>query len=1639
MADLGRISGPMLKDNLLRGGVDLVFENQLGDNLLYLDVNTMKIGINTDAVTRELTINDSAKTTDLIVDTALTVDTFEINVSPNTITKPLGDIFITPQSGVTYASAISTDNLVFNDNTIQGINSNENIELRPHGTGQVVFRNSTNVEGDLHATGNITLGGTITIGNTNNDVVSFNTDVTSNLVPDVNNFYNLGSSTNKWLDLHTALVNGATLTTGDFSVPGVTSIATRPGNTWYVSVNGDNTNVGNHPLGPFLTIAKAIEVATAGDLIYITAGEYEETFPLTVPVGVSIRGAGIRDVSIFPSASTNDRDAFLMNGETTISDLTVKDFYYNPSANTGYAFRFAPGLIVTTRSPYVQNVTVLTQEGVGTSSGQITVGPDITLFSQTSNSVNLNKSTWSQELVDSLIGQTAVIDVYPNPPLYYTVVSIETDPVMPTQWRMTVDSPFNSAGQIKNISFYPDVGLTQIVTNDIWDTTGNSIGEKWVAWYKTNLPPFFTTVVQPGWTINVATTIYEVDYIIEDPVNTNMWRIYVTTSLVAGVGIPIFSSPIPSSTIPAGRGALVDGSAADITSKQASMLFHSVTLIIPNSIGIYMTNGVRVEWLNSFTYFADKGLYAENGSTGRLAPSTLDEIIDGGYALTSYVDILDGGLASSTFSSTLETGGAVLYALKYGAELRSIGSANVYGTVGAEADGDQTLMYLINHNFAYIGTGTSTDNNPANVIQANEVVQLNSGKIYYQSIDQVGDFRAGSAFIVNQRTGFATFNGIGQNENGINSLVFSNGTDVTSVYPTYIETGNIKFSGNLISSDDGDINVLAVSNQITLTQDVAAFQDFTTTGDFHVDGTITIGNQVVDSVDFTTDFDADLIPKFNDTNNLGEANLKWNTINVTDINLDNILINDNRIQTTDSNSNLELAAAGTGVVKVLAPNLQIDQTLTVNGVTDLDNIVINGTLTQNSNSIITGDTTATGNFDLDGIFNLNNSTFSFENIKFVENRIITTETNSDLELLASGTGIISIPNNNVVIDNDLTVGGIPTVANLTIQNNISVNKLSNDDILIDDNYITTTLSDSNLELVAAGTGKVIFENLTADQNIDVAKTVTLLNTVIDGDVTVTNSLNTPIVHSGVSIITGEFEVNGSFTNSNSKIDFDNIELTNNTFTTTETNSNLELKAAGTGVVSLDTSSVLFNKNLTVNGLLTTKNLTTTVIDVNGVGTEDILIDDNFITTTLSNSNLDLRAHGTGIFSIPTTNVNLNNDLFVSGSTSLTTTNITGLTSQTGNFLRTGSYTGNGQYEMTGTLTASSEARFENIQFVNNNIGTTNSSSDLELVAAGSGSVYFANDGVFTGSLEVTQTINSKNIQSYATTWADSFNNNDIEIKDNYIRTILSNSPLTLRGNLAGGVLVEKLLVNNSTISATQTNANIGIQPSSGNKSVIIPQTSALKLPVGTTAQRTVGVKGDLRFNTTSNKFEGWVSNSKPLAGVYSSNKLTSVTAADTNTLHFVANSVATMDIDTSGIRTNGLLIDDNVLINGDTFTTAANSDVNIVPDGIGTVILDDTVLYQNEFINQNSSLPMELGATNYGYVKFNVTSGLVLPVGDTLSRPLTPEVGDLRWNTDLSAPEIFNGIAYTTLAGNAVTATIEEIQELNEIYAILLG
>jgi hypothetical protein len=209
--------------------------------------------------------------------------------------------------------------------------------------------------------------------------------------------------------------------------------------------------------------------------------------------------------------------------------------------------------------------------------------------------------------------------------------------------------------------------------------------------------------------------------------------------------------------------------------------------------------------------------------------------------------------------------------------------------------------------------------------------------------------------------------------------------------------------------------------------------------------------------------------------------------------------------------------------------------------------------------------------------------------------------------------------------------------------------------------------------------------------------------------------------------------------------------------------------------------------------------------------------------------------------------------------------------------------------------------------------------------------------------------------------------------------------------------------------------------------------------VGTALARPTGIQGDFRYDSTDGLFSGWSSNRVTFGGVFSADRRTRLTAHPTNdTLNFVTNLVATMEITQTGIRTNGLGTGNNLLFNNNTISTlTVNSDINLTPNGTGQTDLGNIHIYQNEFINQLNT-PITFVTTGGGHVKFSGSKALQIPAGPSSERPFT-EAGDLRWNTDNNATEVFDGINYVSIAGVTESASAEQVQELNEIYAILLG
>lgn len=1301
---LGRISGPLLEANLERNGIDLAFSNDRFDpasTLLYFDVNNNRIGINTETPSRDLLISDTTQTPNLIATTIANIGNFEFTNSR--IEVPTGDIIISAGNYVniprlqtadidindnvlsTYTAntnlhlaANSTGNIILGDSTviennltisgtttvvdiqatgtisttnltigqdltidravqlediridqnnISTTHSNSNLDLSPGGTGEVDIYANTNVTGGLHATGDVTFDGDITLGDANTDDIVLNGEIASNIVPDQSGVYNLGSSTKQWTEVKSVLLNGLDINTAAIAIGGV-DIGTPVGNIFYVAVNGSDANRGDHPQGPFATIKHALSVADSSSsgptVIYVMSGDYQEELPLTVPSNTTVKGFDLRNTIIRPTTSTQSEDVFLLTGETTVEDITIKDFYYDSINDKGYAFRFASNAITTTRSPYIRNVTVITQ-GSATSAA---------------------------------------------------------------------------------------------------DPRGFASGD-------------------------------------------------------------------------AGKGALVDGTDVNSASADAAMLFHSCTFITPGVDALTMTGGVRVEWLNCFSYFANRGLYAFNDAVGRVNQ--------------------DG--------STINKG----------AELRSIGSASVYGNKGAEADGDETLMYLINHNFAYIGTGKDVSNDATLVIQENETVELNSGKIYYTSQDAGGNFRVGDAFVVDFERGTTSLSDSDVALTGISSLTINTGGDETFINAEKIETGNWRIEDNTISALIGDGNLAAASGTINFTNDVNMQSNLSMTGNFTMSGAnFTLGNASGDTVDFEAEITSNIIPATTNTYNLGTISKQWKNIFLSELTIDDISISDNVITTTQSNSNLELLANGTGNINV-SDNAVFDNNTTINGITDLRTASLSGDLTHTGTRTTTGNIDVIGNVSVTGKTVINSAT-EFEDVQINDNYITTTVSNADLELRAAGTGVVSL-DKDVEVENNLTVNGTFFAGNIDVDTSLDINDLVvRNNIQIDDNFITTTVSNSNLELIANGNGILLIDsnNTVVDNNLTVDGVSALQNTIVTGTNTVTGTVN----QTGNLNITGKGVISNITTRDGF---FESISVLGNVVTTTVSNADLELRASGTGNVIFK-ENVDIPNNVTVQGTVSANNvIVDTNLDLNElVVLNNIEINDNYITTTVSNSNLELRADGTGKTFLADSKF-INNilstdtaDIVLDSASNKTKINTTGsLILPVGTTGDRTTLSGSLRYNTSFNL-------FEGYSTANTAFNGIFSDNYQTKIIAGDtdNTLYFYNNNIETAT--ITDSVNLSALQV-----------DDINFNANIVSTNVSNSDIDLQPDGTGVVVIDNINLADNKI--TNTNTGGLLLQTTGFGYIKIAGTGAVGLTAGDTASRRSNPEvGEFRFNTQEN-------------------------------------------------------------------------------------------------------------------------------------------------------------------------------------------
>lgn len=906
--------------NKITISVDVATTNDLG----VASFDTNNFTVSTGAVsTKDITLGTStltngSTTTAIAGLTQLDVDNLRLDGNTLSSTNTNGNIEITANG--TGQVLIGTDKIVAGDlntdfifttsgtgdltlNTNNGTNSgyfkiadgtNGNIEISPNGTGHVIISgldlasttiSSSATDSDItiapNGTGNLNLQtDTIVAGDLNTDF-TFTTSGTGDLTLNTNGgtnsgFIKINEGANGNIEISP---NG----TGQVIIGGQNFTAYN-GDTWFVSADsGDDTNDGRRMNTAFATVKHALSVAATGDTVQILPGVYTEVFPLTVPTGVQVRGSGIRSTTITPTVLTNSLDCFLLNGETTVEELTIKDMFYNSGANTGYAFRFntASLVSVTSRSPYVQRVTVF------------------------------NKGSGAN-------------------------------------------------------------------ANDPYGFLSNN----------------------------------------------------------------------------AGRGAYVDGSRITRASIESAMLFNEVTMIVPNSRALIMTNGARVEWLNCFTYFADLAIEGVVGAAGRGGDGktritfggvtgafqtgdlvtvdygdstdltfTVDSVensgttvlVDGSYNSLEGKDFTPVSISGSVSGATATT--IVRYdRAEFAAEMRAISGANVYGNQGVRADGDDVLIQLMAHNFAYIGTGADLTNNKSAVVQADEVIEANGGRVYYNSVDQSGNFRVGDYFSVDFSTGNVSFNAPEFTVESTNGFTFTSGVNVTQISANGVVANNITISGNTISSSTGPINI-----------DPTGTQPVIIDANTSVNGVLTINNEF----SFPTTDGVNGQALITD----GNGNVSWTTISTTlgiagDTGTDTIdLLTDtftftgtDPVQTNVTNNTVTISvddASGSskGIASFVASYFTVtngdvaidDATTTTKGIASFDTnnfTVTTGSVS--SKSITLGTTTldlGSTELTLAGLQQLD-----VDNIRIDGNEISSTDANGNISINPNGTGTVDVNN-----------------------------------------------------------------------------------------------------------------------------------------------------------------------------------------------------------------------------------------------------------------------------------------------------------------------------------------------------------------------------------------------------------------------------------------------------------------------------------------------------------------------------------------------------------------------------------------------------------------------------------------------------
>jgi len=699
---------------------------------------------------------------------------------------------------------------------------------------------SLNLYGDitasnLYVTGNVTIGGNITIGDQTTDSVTINADLDSDLIPNTNKTYSLGTNSKWYKNLYietisSSFISGAIAGIGsleEFSTsvdsrldylegPFSTSVDSRidllesamsGSNRLYVSPEGSDTNNGREPHTPFKTIKAA--VASLGDAVYsnvkrytifVGSGNYTEQNPIAVPPGVAIVGDTLRTVRL--TAANPTKDFFHVHDSNYFYGLRFLDLQH-----PAFAFSFPSSTATSTISGgNVSTISVVYSmngytDGTNQDLGIIIEGPNN----------NGTTATATADVVGGVITQINVVNGGTNyssteKPHISIPAPLSKRPVITTspyiQNCSSITGPFNTSGvkvlqalpydeatfnideqgagggiRIDGNLVHPLSPLESFVADAFTQVNQGGPGHLVINKGYAQFVSCFTTFCTYGFKTanggfaNISNSV--IDFGKEGLIS----KTYFPTTYNTGSSLETKTSQVSGFVIDE-NGAGYTGSIAGVTIIGGGASVQATAEATVNANGsideiVLLTPG------SGYTSQPSVTIDTPTGPGAILATTVAGKALISG--VSEMLISLETGIRGVDISSNMILNG-VDYLVTDVAEVSGHPNnrrVTTYPAPPSITTNDQIKFHQLSNIstgglvMEYVGSGVTYNSLPKYggvPIRTREIVEFAPGRVFYSTVDNIGNLKIGDFFSVNQLTGEVTIDANSFNLSGLNAI-----------------------------------------------------------------------------------------------------------------------------------------------------------------------------------------------------------------------------------------------------------------------------------------------------------------------------------------------------------------------------------------------------------------------------------------------------------------------------------------------------------------------------------------------------------------------------------------------------------------------------------------------------------------------------------------------------------------------------------------------------------------------------------------------------------------------------------------------------------------------------------------------------